>query len=507
MRPWSPGCAGTISASPRWCPICTGAFILGHAGLLDGRRATTHWLHLDTLRDRFPLARVVDAGIFAQDGPVWTSAGVTAGIDLALALVERDHGHGVAMQVAKRMVLFLRRSGHQAQFSQALRRQEQEPPRLRDIASFVLEHLPEPLPVERIAAGVGMSQRSLSRWCREHLDGSPAELVRKLRLDEAPAPAGGHRPAAQGSHRAHRPGRLQHLLAGVHPGPGGDPWRVPPTLRQGVTQEPDDVIPWSRLLICIGPSRVRGPFFWQCMGSRTDGIPPVDQSDIRGLGTGMTTDSSGSCLALALRVIPSLDAYIGASRVLPPLPVLLPMHCVFDEAPRSTCPGGGKRMADGPDEAHQLPGDRRADLDLEFAPGFQLPVSGTEPHLGFPGDLLDLLRGALSPALEGSGLPGRVVIGPGRLHQDPSDVAIAGFCDAAAGPGGSAGMLTRDEAQVGHQLGGGPEPVKVADLRHGGGRCDAADPAQGHQPFDQRSESGGCSGDFQLSFQGPPPAG
>lgn len=120
-------------------------------------------------------------------------------------------------------------------------------------------------------------------------------------------------------------------------------------------------------------------------------------------------------------------------------------------------------MADGPDEAHQLPGDRRADLDLEFAPGFQLPVSGTEPHLGFPGDLLDLLRGALSPALEGSGLPGRVVIGPGRLHQDPSDVAIAGFCDAAAGPGGSAGMLTRDEAQVGHQLGGGPEPVKVAD--------------------------------------------
>jgi len=89
------------------------------------------------------------------------------------------------MQVAKRMVLFLRRSGHQAQFSQALRRQEQEPPRLHDITSFVLEHLPEPLPVERIAAGVGLSPRSLSRWCREHLGNSPAELVRKLRLDEA----------------------------------------------------------------------------------------------------------------------------------------------------------------------------------------------------------------------------------------------------------------------------------------------------------------------------------
>ena len=170
---------------PTVVSICTGSFILGYAGILDGRRATTHWLHLENLRARFPRARVVDEGIFVQDGPVWTSAGVTAGIDLTLALVEREHGHGVAMQVAKRMVLFLRRSGHQAQFSQALRRQEQEPPRLHDITSFVLEHLPEPLPVERIAAGVGLSPRSLSRWCREHLGNSPAELVRKLRLDEA----------------------------------------------------------------------------------------------------------------------------------------------------------------------------------------------------------------------------------------------------------------------------------------------------------------------------------
>ena len=81
---------------------------------------------------------------------------------------------------------------------------------------------------------------------------------------------------------------------------------------------------------------------WQCIGSRTDGIPPVDQSDIRGLGTGMTTDSSGSCLALELRVIPSLDAYIGASRILPPLPVLLPMHCGFVDSPGApAAPGAG----------------------------------------------------------------------------------------------------------------------------------------------------------------------
>jgi transcriptional regulator GlxA family with amidase domain len=165
--------------------ICTGAFVLGEAGLLDGRRATTHWLQLGNLRSRFPAARVVDEGIFARDRGVWTSAGLTAGIDLTLALVEEDHGHGVAMAVAKRLVLFLRRSGNQAQFSSALQRQEKEPPKLRDISTFVLEHIDKPLPVSRIAAGIGMSPRTLTRWCREHLDQSPAEFVRCLRIDEA----------------------------------------------------------------------------------------------------------------------------------------------------------------------------------------------------------------------------------------------------------------------------------------------------------------------------------
>jgi transcriptional regulator GlxA family with amidase domain len=128
---------------------------------------------------------LVDEGIYVKDRGVWTSAGITAGIDLTLALVEEDHGHQVAMKVARRLVLFLRRSGNQAQFSSALRRQEKEPPRLRDISTFVLERLDQPLPVERIAAGVGMSPRTLSRWCREHLDESPAELVRRFRVDEA----------------------------------------------------------------------------------------------------------------------------------------------------------------------------------------------------------------------------------------------------------------------------------------------------------------------------------
>jgi len=165
--------------------ICTGAFLLGRAGLLDGRRATTHWMALDELRAQCPAAQVVDDGIFVEDRGVWTSAGITADIDLALALVEADHGHHVTMAVARRLVLFLRRSGNQAQFSEALRRQEREPPKAQDLSAFVLEHLDEALPVERLAQGVGMSARSLSRWCREHLGESPAALVRRLRLEEA----------------------------------------------------------------------------------------------------------------------------------------------------------------------------------------------------------------------------------------------------------------------------------------------------------------------------------
>jgi transcriptional regulator GlxA family with amidase domain len=169
---------------PTLVSICTGAFTLGAAGALDGRRATTHWLHLGDLAARFPAARAVDEGIFVHDRGVWTSAGLTAGVDLTLALVEQHHGHALAMAVAKRMVLFLKRSGHQAQFSSTLRRQEKQPV-VRDISAFVLEHLHEALPVARIARGIGMSPRTLSRVCRQHLDESPAEIVRRVRIDEA----------------------------------------------------------------------------------------------------------------------------------------------------------------------------------------------------------------------------------------------------------------------------------------------------------------------------------
>ena len=133
-----------------------------------------------------PLLYVLGYGAhFVAQSTPGDMMGLTAGIDLTLALVEADHGHGVAMAVAKRLVLFLRRSGNQAQFSSALQRQEAQPPKLRDISAFVLEHVDEALPVDRVAAAIGMSPRTLSRWCREHLDESPAEFVRRLRLEEA----------------------------------------------------------------------------------------------------------------------------------------------------------------------------------------------------------------------------------------------------------------------------------------------------------------------------------
>lgn len=170
---------------PRVVSICAGAFLLGEAGLLEGRRATTHWKFLADFKQRFPRTKVADESIFVRHGRIWTSAGVTAGIDLTLALLEEDHGHGVAMAVARDLLLFLRRSGHQAQFSELLKRQEGEPPRLRDLSAFVLEHLHESLSVERLARMLGMSTRTFARWCRQELRESPAVLVRRHRLDEA----------------------------------------------------------------------------------------------------------------------------------------------------------------------------------------------------------------------------------------------------------------------------------------------------------------------------------
>ena len=170
---------------PRIVSVCTGAFVLGAAGLLDRRRVTTHWAVLEDLARQYPRATVVDEGIFQKDGRIWTSAGVTAGIDLMLAIVEEDHGHALAMTVARRLLLFLRRTGGQAQFSEALKRQSDETPRDRGLTAFVSAHLDEPLPVDRLAAHLGMSVRSVTRWFASRLGVTPAAFVRRLRVEEA----------------------------------------------------------------------------------------------------------------------------------------------------------------------------------------------------------------------------------------------------------------------------------------------------------------------------------
>jgi transcriptional regulator GlxA family with amidase domain len=122
------------------------------------------------------------------DGRVWTSAGITAGIDLMLALVEEDHGRETAMTVAKNLLLFLRRSGQQAQFSQMLARQEREPARLQGLSALIAERLDKRLGVEGFAGEAGMSGRTLTRWCARSLGETPAALVRRLRLEEARRP-------------------------------------------------------------------------------------------------------------------------------------------------------------------------------------------------------------------------------------------------------------------------------------------------------------------------------
>jgi transcriptional regulator GlxA family with amidase domain len=170
---------------PRVCSICSGAFILGEAGLLDRRRATTHWRLVDSLRARFPKADVADDSLFVNDGRIWTSAGVTSGIDMALAMVEEDLGHEVSLAVARFLVLFLRRSGNQRQFSTTLAGQSTERRSLRELQAYIVAHLNDDLSIERLATECSMSPRNFSRVFKNDLGMSPGSFVRAVRLDEA----------------------------------------------------------------------------------------------------------------------------------------------------------------------------------------------------------------------------------------------------------------------------------------------------------------------------------
>ncbi|WP_051248466.1 GlxA family transcriptional regulator [Inquilinus limosus] len=172
----------------RVCSVCNGAFLLAAAGLLDGRRAVTHWCEVPALRARYPQVKVELDPIYLRDGPVWTSAGMSAGIDLALALVEDDHGRRVSLAVAKDLVVFLRRSGGQAQFSGALAAQTRlgaAPSKLTELPAWIVDNLAADLSVEALARSVGMAPRSFARAFVRWHGGTPAKLVQELRLEAA----------------------------------------------------------------------------------------------------------------------------------------------------------------------------------------------------------------------------------------------------------------------------------------------------------------------------------
>jgi transcriptional regulator GlxA family with amidase domain len=168
----------------RMTSVCTGAFLLAASGVLDGRRVATHWTRCEQLARTYPALKVEANPIFIQDGPVWTSAGVTAGIDLALALVEADLGRGVALEVARHLVVFLKRPGGQAQFSNTLALQ-QDDSRFGELHSWIAEHLTHDLSVTTLAARAGMSERSFVRHYRSATGQTPARAIEALRLEAA----------------------------------------------------------------------------------------------------------------------------------------------------------------------------------------------------------------------------------------------------------------------------------------------------------------------------------
>jgi transcriptional regulator GlxA family with amidase domain len=169
----------------RMTSVCSGAFLLAGAGLLDGKRAATHWSACELLARRFPRVEVDRNAIFVEDGAVWTSAGVTTGIDMALALVEADHGRELADAIAARLVLYMRRPGYQSQWSDALVAQT-DGDGLGPAIAWARAHLAT-ADLDSLARRAGMSLRTFHRRCLEHLATTPAKLLDKLRVERARA--------------------------------------------------------------------------------------------------------------------------------------------------------------------------------------------------------------------------------------------------------------------------------------------------------------------------------
>ncbi|EPL16338.1 GlxA family transcriptional regulator, partial [Pseudomonas sp. CF161] len=170
--------------SRRVASVCTGAFLLAASGWLDGRRVVTHWTRCEQLAREYPQLQVEANPIFINDGAVWTSAGVTAGIDLALALVEQDLGRGVALEVARHLVVFLKRPGGQSQFSVTLSLQ-QDGNRFDDLHAWIAENLAMDLGIPTLALQAGMSERSFVRHYRADTGQTPARAVELIRVETA----------------------------------------------------------------------------------------------------------------------------------------------------------------------------------------------------------------------------------------------------------------------------------------------------------------------------------
>ncbi|GMM59498.1 MULTISPECIES: GlxA family transcriptional regulator [Novosphingobium] len=170
--------------SRRVAGLCTGAFLLGQMGLLDGRRATTHWSYARQMREDFPNVRVEDDRIFINEGAVWTSAGLTAGLDLAVALIEKDLGRDVAGAIARRLVMHHRRAGGQSQHSELLELAPSSD-RIQKAVIFAKAHLANPLTVEELAEVAALSPRQFARAFRAETGQTPAKAVEQMRLEAA----------------------------------------------------------------------------------------------------------------------------------------------------------------------------------------------------------------------------------------------------------------------------------------------------------------------------------
>lgn len=176
----------TVAATARrTTSVCTGSFVLAAAGLLDGRRATTHWMWCDLLQRSFPEITVEPDPIYVRDGKLWTSAGVTAGMDLALALVEDDLGPEIALEVARRLVVFVKRPGGQAQFSAGLAAQAARRDPLRELQAWVVDHLDADLSVPALAQRACLSERQFTRAFKGETGMTPAAYVEALRVERA----------------------------------------------------------------------------------------------------------------------------------------------------------------------------------------------------------------------------------------------------------------------------------------------------------------------------------